>query len=73
MLSLFFIPDKQRVRIAEIICVETTSLITKMNISAGHAEMLLLLKKNVPRSLNAQASLTVGDLRKIKLFSVVER
>ena len=70
VLSLFFIPDKRKEQIAEIICVESCAIIENLKLSEEYARMLIQLNDRVPRSLNAQASLTVNDLRRLEKFSV---
>jgi hypothetical protein len=70
VLSLFFIPDKEREKIIEILCVKTGLIIENLKLNEPYAETILELNKLVPRSLNAQASLTVADLRKIAQFIV---
>lgn len=57
--SLFFIPDLGRERIKEVICVETECILSKLALSDDRCQALLSLNDAVPRSLNAQASLTV--------------
>jgi hypothetical protein len=68
--SLFFIPDKHKNKINEIICVESGAIIENLYLSEEYAKMLIQLNARVPRSLNAQASFTVNDLRNFKKFSV---
>ncbi|MDA2928203.1 hypothetical protein MYX78_13415 [Acidobacteria bacterium AH-259-G07] len=70
VLSLFFLPDASRHRIIEIIGVESCALVKQLNLSERYAAVLLALSLNVPHSLNAQASLTLKDLRNIQAFSV---
>ena len=70
VLSLFFVPDKLRTQIIEIVCVDSASLVKTIGLTGEHAEMLLTIKTKVPRSLNAQASLTLKDIRQIQIFSV---
>lgn len=69
-ICLFFVPNKERSRIEEVICVETNALIKAVGLNQTQAESLMQLMEAVPRSLNAQASLTVNDIKKIKAFSV---
>jgi hypothetical protein len=69
-ICLFFIPTTERRRIRQVICVETESILSKLSLSQGHAEALLEFHKTVPRSLNAQASLTLSDVRAIACFIV---
>lgn len=69
-LTLFFIPNKTKNKIEEIICVTTKKLIEYIKLDQEKAEQLILLNENVPRSLNAQASLTKKDIRSIATFIV---
>ena len=69
-LTLFFIPNKLRDKIEEIICVRTKNLIEYIKLDKVKAEQLISLNEKVPRSLNAQASLTKKDIRKIAIFIV---
>ena len=69
-LTLFFIPNKAKDKIEEIICVVTKKLIEYIKLDQEKAEQLILLSENVPRSLNAQASLTKNDIRNIATFIV---
>jgi len=68
--TLFFIPDNERTKIIEIIGLETKKLIEKINLDKNDAIQLLDLNKTVPRSFNAQASLTVKDIKNISDFIV---
>ena len=70
VLNLFFIPNEERVGIIEIICVKSKSIIEKLRLNDKYSTMLLELNEQVPRSLNAQASLTVADIRNIAEFIV---
>lgn len=69
-LTLFFIPNKTKDKIEEIICVITKKLIEYIKLDREKAEQLILLNENVPRSLNAQASLTKKDIKSIATFIV---
>ena len=69
-LTLFFIPNKTKNKIEEIICVDTKKLIEYIKLDKEKAKQLILLNENVPRSLNAQASLTKKDVRNIASFIV---
>ena len=69
-LTLFFIPDKKRERIEEIICVKTKTIIEKVAITEEIAKQLINLNSAVPRSLNAQASLTKKDVRNLSEFII---
>jgi hypothetical protein len=68
--TLFFIPDIKRSKIVEIIGMETSKLIKKINLDEKDALELLHLNKTVPRSFNAQASLTVNDIKAFADFVV---
>ncbi len=69
-LTLFFIPNRKRERIEEIICVQTKSIIEKIRLTGEIASQLIKLNKAVPRSLNAQASLTKKDVRNLAEFII---
>lgn len=69
-LTLFFIPNSTKDKIEEIICVTTKKLIEYIKLDKKKAKELILLKENVPRSFNAQASLTKKDIKKIARFIV---
>jgi len=64
-----FMRYKQQ-RITDIYAVSTENLIRALNLSTQTAEDLLRIRDEVPRSLNAQASLTESDIRKIAAFHV---
>jgi hypothetical protein len=68
--SLFFVPNKERERIVEIICVETDKIIETLKLDVENAKSILAIHQTVPRSLNAQASLTLKDLRQIATFII---
>ena len=68
--TLFFIPNNDRSKIVEIIGVETNRIIDKVKLDEKDANQLLDLNDNVPRSFNAQASLTVKDIKDISNFIV---
>ena len=68
--TLFFIPNNDRSKIIEIIGLETNKLIKKINLDKKDALQLLDLNKTVPRSFNAQASLTIKDIKTIADFIV---
>lgn len=67
IITLFFIPNKRKDVIEEIICVTTKDLI---NLDEDGAKQLIGLNEKVPRSLKAQASLTKKDIRVIATFIV---
>lgn len=68
--TLFFIPNKERSKIIEIIGVDTVNIIQKLNLTLDNSDELIRLNKTVPRSLNAQASLTTKDIGNIATFIV---
>lgn len=68
--TLFFVPDSARHEIIEIIGIETYKIIDKINLNKQDAIQLLYLNKTVPRSFNAQASLTVKDIKNIANFVI---
>lgn len=57
-------------RITDIYAVTTENLIKALNLSPRTAEDLLRIRDEVPRSLNAQASLTENDVLRIAEFHV---
>ena len=69
-LTLFFIPNKAKDKIEEVICVSTNKLIEYIKLDKEKAKQLISLNENVPRSLNAQASLTKKDVKSIAIFIV---
>ncbi len=69
-LCLFCVPNNQKRVIAEIIGVSNPKLLEKFALSDQQAKALLELRDHVPRQLNAQASLTVLDVRSIADFSI---
>ncbi|MBT7189664.1 MAG: hypothetical protein HN916_05690 [Anaerolineae bacterium] len=71
--SLFFIPNKDKTLIVEIMGVETKKIITKLGITKEISKSLIALKNNLPRSLNAQASLTKKDIREIADFVLISQ
>ena len=68
--TLFFIPNRKWDKIEEIICVQTKSIIEKIGLTEEISRQLIELNKSVPRSLNAQASLTKKDVRKLDEFII---
>ena len=70
-LTLFFIPNGETA-IGKVICVRTCDLISKLGLDVELARFLTMLQSKVPRSLNAQASLTVNDVTAIATFVVPE-
>jgi hypothetical protein len=70
MLTAFFVPTKRRDRIEEVIVVDTDALIKKLDLTEETARNLVALSKRHPRQLNAQASLTLKDVREISCWTV---
>ena len=70
--TLFFIPNKERTEIVEIIGLNTVKIIEKLNLNEDNVKKLLILNKSLPRSFNAQASLTVKDIKTISEFIVTK-
>lgn len=71
-ITLFFIPNHTKTEIEQIIGLKTSRLIDKLRFSDEQADKLLQLKEIVPRSLNAQASLTVNDIKEISDFIITK-
>jgi hypothetical protein len=69
-ITLFFVPDNQKYTIENIVMVETKSLIQELRLTEEIAKTLLQLNSHVPRQLNAQASLTLADVRRISQWIV---
>ena len=69
-MTVFFIPNKARTQIEEIVVVDTKRLIEKLLLNTEVAKALIELNRMVPRSLNAQASLTLKDIRYISRWIV---
>lgn len=69
-LTLFFVSDKQRVQILRVIGVPTPILIRKFGLTDALAADLLRIKDTVPKSLNAQASLSLKDVQELAVFAV---
>lgn len=68
--TIFFVPDREKTKIVEIIWTDTNKIIEKLSLDYTISESLIKLNKNMPRSLNAQASLTLKDIRKIADFII---
>ena len=69
-LTAFFIPTQRRERIEKIIVVDTRRLIKKLDLTEDVAKGLIALNKRIAGKLNAQASLTLKDLKEISLWTV---
>lgn len=68
--TLFFIPNKERTGIVQVIGVRTQDIIDKLGLNEIYSKELLELNSIVPRSLNAQASLTKKDVTSISSFVI---
>ena len=69
-LTAFFIPTQRRERIEKIIVVDTRRLLKKLDLTEDIAKGLIALNKRIAGKLNAQASLTLKDLKEISLWTV---
>ena len=69
-ITLFFIPDRNREKIIEIIWVSTDNIIKNLWLNEEKSLILLKLNNEMPRSLNAQASLTIKDIRSFADFII---
>jgi len=69
-ITLFFIPNSNRNAINEIICVETSAIINKLNLDKSSSESAIKLSGDLPRPGNFQARLTVNDVRALASFIV---
>jgi hypothetical protein len=65
VVTFSFIPDRRRTRVERILCCDTEALLRKLGLTTDEANALLALCARVPRQLNSQASLTVGDIEAI--------
>jgi hypothetical protein len=70
MLTAFFVPTQRRDKIEEVIVVDTEALIKKLDLTEETAINLVALSKRHPKQLNAQASLTLKDVREISCWTV---
>ena len=71
-ITMFIIPDKTKTNVHKIFLVKTEDIIKFLKINVEDAEFLLEIKEKLPRSLNAQASLTIKDLEEIS-FYIIEK
>jgi len=69
-LTAFFIPTQRRERIEQIIVVDTRRLLRKLNLKEDIAKGLIALNKRIDGKLNAQASLSLKDVKEISLWTV---
>lgn len=69
--TLFFLPDNNGERIIEVACVDSAKLMDFLGLSDDSAaKSILAINDKVPRSLNAQASVTWADIRKLQKFNI---
>ena len=71
ILTVFFIPDVKVTKISEVVAVSTDKLIDVLSLNERNSAQLIELNSSVPRSLNAQASLTLKDLKELSEFIVI--
>lgn len=64
-MTVFFVPTSPKDAIEEIVVADTKRLIEKLCLTEDMARRLVKFNEHVPRQLNAQASLTLSDVRKI--------
>ncbi len=69
-ISLFFFPNKSKDAISTVACVSTPKIIEILCLDGNTASFLIALNKRLPRQLNAQASLTPSDIKRIAAFTV---
>ncbi len=70
-IMLFFVPTTYtKDFIEEIIMIETKALIEKVRLTEEIAKSLIELNAYLPRSFNAQASLTKNDVKEISRWIV---
>ena len=68
--NLFFIPNIEKSYIDYIYGVKTERIIRKLNLDEAVVKKIIDLRDTVPRSLNAQASLTPNDIKQISTFVI---
>lgn len=71
LVTLFLIPNKEKTNVTEIICTSTQAIVNKLNLNQFIAKQIVEISNIVPRQLNAQASLTVNDIKSICEFSLI--
>lgn len=69
-ITVFFVPNKQRTQIDEIIGANTKKIIKKVKLTIPYAKTLISLNTHVPHTLNAQVNLTLSDLRELCDFHI---
>jgi len=72
-ITLFFVPNKTRDLIDEIICVDTDVLISHLELCDEHVKFLLDFydrQRKAKRSINAQVSLSLVKARSIANFII---
>ena len=71
-ITLFFIPNKEKNEILKIIGVKTSKIIKKLKLNEENAIFFIMSNENLPRSFNAQASLTIKDISEIADFIILK-
>lgn len=71
-ITLFFIPNKTKDKINKIIGLKTLKLIEKLKLDNNKANFIIQLNSNLPRSFNAQASLTLKDVLSLSDFVITQ-
>ena len=69
-LCLFLRPDKERIRIKEIICVRTQDLFPLMNLTKETAEFFVKYRKSLHKEFNGILCLGETDVRSVQSFSI---
>ena len=69
-ITLFFVPNRDKNKIDKIIVVKTEKIIEKLKLDEEDSNRLKFLKNKLPRSFNAQASLTIKDVINISIKEV---
>ena len=69
-ITLFFPNSRDWKRIENIFAVETKKIIKEMALDEEIANTIVKLKDHIPRSLNAQASLTLKDVKRLAEFVI---
>ena len=70
--TIFCVPNLDKTTIQKLVVVPTHRLIGTMNLTKDRAQFLLELGEGLPRSLNAQASLTLKDVSSLASFIIGE-
>ena len=69
-ITIFLIPDKDKVKIDNIIIIDTSKLITFLKIDTEWANTVLTRHKITTRSVNYQQSMTINDLKQIANYII---